>query len=61
MIRAEGAEVLRMRNSGAIGDDAMRRIPRDLDFESMLLETRDPVTEPPSEVSAAIEGRDGEE
>jgi CPA1 family monovalent cation:H+ antiporter len=55
MIVAEHRALLELRDRGVIGDDVMRRIQRDLDFESMMLETRDPVSEPPSEVPAAID------
>ena len=37
------------------GDDVMRRVQRDLDLESMLVETSEPVIETPSEVPAAID------
>jgi CPA1 family monovalent cation:H+ antiporter len=59
MIRAEHRSILELRDRGIIGDDVMRRIQRDLDFESMMLDTRDPVTESPSEVPAAIDASVG--
>jgi len=61
MIRAEQRSIIELRDRGVIGDDVMRRIQRDLDFELMMLDTQDPVTESPSEVPAAIDatvGRD---
>jgi len=54
MIRAEHGAIIDLRDRGIIGDDVMRRIQRDLDFESMMLDTQDPVTESPTEVSAVI-------
>jgi hypothetical protein len=38
-----------------IADDVMRRVQRDLDLETMLLETSEPVIEPVSEVPSAID------
>jgi len=55
MVDAEQKAVTQLRDSGVIGDDVMRRVQRDLDLESMLLETSEPVIEPVSEVSAAID------
>ena len=55
MVDAEQKAVIQLRDSGVIGDDVMRRVQRDLDLESMLLETSEPVIEPVSEVSAAID------
>jgi monovalent cation/hydrogen antiporter len=55
MLKAEQAAVLDLRDRGIIDDDVMRRIQRDLDLETMLLETSDPVTETPSEVASAID------
>jgi hypothetical protein len=55
MLDAEQSAVIELRDSGAIGDDVMRRVQRDLDLESMLLETSDPVIETVSEVPAAID------
>ena len=54
MIGAEQRAVLGLRDRGVIGDDVMRRIQRDLDLETMLLETSEPVIETVSEVSSAI-------
>jgi hypothetical protein len=59
MIRAEHRSIIELRDRGTIGDDVMRRIQRDLDFESMMLDTQDPVTEAPSEVPAAIDATIG--
>ena len=44
-----------LRDSGVIGDDVMRRIQRDLDLETMLLETSEPVIDTVSEVPSAID------
>jgi hypothetical protein len=38
-----------------IGDDVMRRILRDLDLETILLETSEPVVETPSDVAGVID------
>ena len=43
MIGAEEDTIRDLRDSGAIADDVMRRIQRDLDLETMLLETKEPV------------------
>lgn len=43
MIDAEQNTILDLRDRGVIADDVMRRIQRDLDLESMLLETSEPV------------------
>jgi hypothetical protein len=55
MLDAEQAAVLDLRDRGVIDDDVMRRIQRDLDLETLLLETSEPVTETPSEVASAID------
>lgn len=55
MLNAEQAAVLDLRDRGIIDDDVMRHIQRDLDLETLLLETSEPVTETPSEVASAIE------
>lgn len=55
MIQAELGALTAMRDRGVIGDDVMRRIQRDLDLETILLGTREPVVEPPSEVESAID------
>jgi len=54
MLKAEQHAVLDLRDKGVIGDDVMQRILRDLDLETILLETSEPVIEPVSEVSSAI-------
>ncbi|HEY4734444.1 MAG TPA: cation:proton antiporter, partial [Gemmatimonadaceae bacterium] len=54
MLRAEQQAVLALRDEGVIGDDVMRRILRDLDLESILLETSEPVIDPVREVPSAI-------
>jgi CPA1 family monovalent cation:H+ antiporter len=38
VIEAERAEIIRQRNRGAITDDIMRRLERDLDLEDARLE-----------------------
>ena len=43
MIRAEQETLLRLRDEGVLADDVMRSIQRDLDLETMLLETSEPV------------------
>lgn len=54
MLRAEQERLIQMRDTGEIGDDIMRRVLRDLDLESLLLDTQEPVSEPVSEISSAI-------
>jgi hypothetical protein len=55
MLIAEQDAILDLRDRGVIADDVMRNIQRDLDLESMLLETSDPVIETAYEVPAAID------
>jgi hypothetical protein len=38
MLDAERRAVVELRDRGVIGDDVLRRIQRDLDLETMLLE-----------------------
>jgi CPA1 family monovalent cation:H+ antiporter len=57
MIRAERQALLGLRDRDVIGDDVMRRVMRDLDLETILLESRDPVIEPASEMPWAEGGR----
>ena len=52
MISAEQESILDLRDRDVIGDDIMRRIQRDLDLELILLDSREPVVEPTSEVIA---------
>jgi Na+/H+ antiporter len=59
MLEAEQQAVLDLRDRGVIGDDVMRRIQRDLDVETMLLETSEPVIDTVSEVPAAIDASTG--
>jgi hypothetical protein len=54
MLDAEQQAILDLRDKGVIADDVMRRVQRDLDLETMLLETSEPVIEPVSEVPASI-------
>ena len=39
MIAAERRAIIRLRDEGAIGDEVLRRVQRDLDLETMLLES----------------------
>jgi hypothetical protein len=55
MLQAEQETILDLRDRGVIADDVMRGIQRDLDLETMLLETSEPVTETVSEVPSAID------
>ena len=55
MLAAEQNTVLALRDDGVIADDVMRRIQRDLDLETMLLETSEPVSETVSDVPSAID------
>ena len=55
MLGAEQEAILDLRDRGVIADDVMRRIQRDLDLETMLLETSEPVIETLSEVPSAID------
>jgi monovalent cation/hydrogen antiporter len=55
MLSAEQEAVRGLRDRGVIADDVMRRIQRDLDLETMLLETSEPVIETVSEVPSAID------
>lgn len=59
MMDAEQKAVTSLRDRGVIGDDVMRRIQRDLDLETMLLETSEPVIETVSEVPSAIDRKGG--
>ncbi|HEX6627243.1 MAG TPA: Na+/H+ antiporter [Gemmatimonadaceae bacterium] len=55
MLEAEQQALLDLRDRGVIGDDVLRKIQRDLDLETLLLETSEPVIETVSEVPAAID------
>jgi CPA1 family monovalent cation:H+ antiporter len=55
MLKAEQDAVLDLRDKGVIGDDVMARILRDLDLETILLETSEPVIEPPSEFPSRLD------
>lgn len=57
MIAVELKAVFDLRDQGIIDDDVMRRIQRDLDFEWMMLETREPVAEPPGEFPTSSDSR----
>ena len=39
LLRAQRTELIRLRNEGEIGDEAMHRIERELDLEETRLET----------------------
>jgi hypothetical protein len=39
MIEGEREALIRLRDQGVIGDDVLRRVQRDLDLETMLLES----------------------
>jgi CPA1 family monovalent cation:H+ antiporter len=54
MLDAEQRAVFDLRDKGVIADDVMRRILRDLDLETMLLDTSEPVSESVSEVPSEI-------
>jgi CPA1 family monovalent cation:H+ antiporter len=55
MLSAEQEAILQLRDRGVIADGVMRRILRDLDLETILLETSEPVIETVSEVPSAID------
>jgi CPA1 family monovalent cation:H+ antiporter len=55
MLVAEQQAILDLRDRGVIADDVMRNIQRDLDLESMLLETSEPVVETAYEATVAID------
>lgn len=55
MLRAEQQAILDLRDRGVIADDVMRNIQRDLDLESMLLETSEPVVGTAYEATVAID------
>ena len=55
MLHAEQEAILDLRDRGVIADDVMRRIQRDFDLETMLLETSEPVIDTVSEVPSAID------
>jgi CPA1 family monovalent cation:H+ antiporter len=57
-IDVERRAVIALRDQSIIGDGVMRRIQRDLDLESMLLDTREPVVELPSEGPASLDASD---
>ncbi len=50
MIRAEEKALFDLRARGVIGDGVMRGVLRELDLERILLDSRDPVVEPSSEL-----------
>ena len=54
VLDAERAAVVELRDGNVIGNDVMRRILRDLDLETVLLDTRDPVVNAPREVPSSI-------
>jgi hypothetical protein len=50
MIAAERRALFDLRDQAVIGDDVMTTVQHELDLEQMLLESAQPVVEPPSEV-----------
>jgi hypothetical protein len=51
MIEGEREALINLRDQGVIGDDVLRRVQRDLDLETMLLEsTEDDAPQSPYEV-----------
>jgi CPA1 family monovalent cation:H+ antiporter len=60
MLRAEQNTIVDLRDNGVIGDHVMRGIQRDLDLETMLLETNEPVSETASEASSATRAKSHE-
>jgi CPA1 family monovalent cation:H+ antiporter len=57
MLAAEQDTLLALRDAGEIDDDVMRRVQRDLDLETMLLDTDEPVAETVSDVPSPIDER----
>jgi CPA1 family monovalent cation:H+ antiporter len=57
-IDAERRAIIALRDQSIIGDRVLRRIQRDLDLEAMLLDTREPVVELPSEGPASLDRGD---
>lgn len=53
MLSAEQRAVTSLRDRGAVADEVMRRIQRDLDLETMLLETDEPASETVADISPA--------
>ena len=51
MIKEEDRALLDLRDRGVVGDDVIRRIRRDLDFERILLDSPEPVVEPTREIT----------
>ena len=51
MIDAEHRALLTLRDRDDIGDDVMRTVEHELDLEKLLLDSGQPVIEPPREVS----------
>ncbi len=55
MLAAELSAVVELRDREVIADDVMRRIQRDLDLETMLLETDEPVGETGGDMPSAMD------
>ena len=55
MLDAEQKAVVDLRDRDLVADDVVRRIQRDLDLETILLETSEPVIDTVSEVPSAID------
>jgi hypothetical protein len=53
MLAAEQETVLALRDDGVIADDIMRRIQRDLDLETILLDTSEPVSATASDIPSS--------
>jgi CPA1 family monovalent cation:H+ antiporter len=53
MLAVEQDTVLALRDDGVIADDIMRRIQRDLDLETILLDTSEPVSATASDVPSS--------
>ena len=55
MIAAERRALLELRDRAVIGDDVMTTVQHELDLEQMLLDSAQPVIEPPSEVHVSAD------
>jgi CPA1 family monovalent cation:H+ antiporter len=55
MLLVEQDTVLALRDDGVLADDIMRRIQRDLDLETLLLDSREPVSTTASDVPSSSE------
>ena len=57
MIAAERRALFDLRDRAVIGDDVMTTVQHELDLEQMLLDSAQPVVEPPSEVQVSADER----